>query len=154
MEQVTSILNDNASIFFSWNISDVQSDYDGADLIGSNRASPRPERMAVRIRRNHYFEQFHDVTFRSYRVSGAKTEIDKIRDGGVDWYFYGWTDEKDEIANWVILDVNKVLVTGLLDGRQMVANHDCGRTGFVSVPLFELDANNCILAKHYTGVLL
>lgn len=51
----------------------------------------RPFSVAVRLRRYEYFKAFHDeFTIRWSRPSGVKTEIDKIRQGLVDYILYGF----------------------------------------------------------------
>lgn len=37
--------------------------------------------VAVRLRRAQYLEKYQDVTFRSHRESGTKTELAKIKEG-------------------------------------------------------------------------
>ena len=48
--------------------------------------------VAVRIRRDDC--RFRDLTIRAWRKTGAKTEIDKIREGHIDFYLYCWTEQE------------------------------------------------------------
>jgi len=57
----------------------------------------QPFSVAVRLRRFSYFRAFHnEFTIRWSRPLGTKTEIHKIREGTVDYLFYGFLspDEK------------------------------------------------------------
>lgn len=67
----------------------------------------KPFRIAVRLRRFPYFEKHrNEFTIRWRRPSGVKTEIDKIREKAVDYFFYGFLDEKEEkIIRYVVLDL-------------------------------------------------
>jgi len=56
-----------------------------------------PIRFGVRLRTHRYYLDEgtrHDVTIRWSRPSGVRTEIDKIRDGLVDYMIYGFMNEK------------------------------------------------------------
>jgi hypothetical protein len=98
------------------------------------------EQVALRIRRETI--SFRDLTIRSYK-NGHKTELDKLREGFGRWYLYAWT-ESGRITEWMLIDMNKVRATGLLEGRVEKSNTD-GQTRFVTVSLFELGENDCII---------
>ena len=56
----------------------------------------KPFKVAVRLRRYDYYPSFsHQFTVRWSRPSGAETEIDKIREGKVDYFLYGFIDESE-----------------------------------------------------------
>lgn len=53
-----------------------------------------PIRVACRIRRERYYQQYADeFTIRCSRPSGIKTELSKIIEGWGDYLFYGFGDE-------------------------------------------------------------
>jgi len=100
--------------------------------------------IAVRIRRNQ--TPFRDFTLRSQRISGAKTELQKIRDGFADWYLYAWTD-KDIISEWILIDLKILRESGILDvARTEIRNID-GKTSFIVIPVRELELHGCIVSK-------
>lgn len=56
----------------------------------------KPIRVACRVRRFRYFEQFRDeFTIRSGKPNGTPTELGKIVAGWGDYLFYGFADEED-----------------------------------------------------------
>lgn len=69
-------------------------------------------RIAVRIRDVFYRKRYgHQFTIRSHRDSGAKTELQKIRDGWAELFFYGFADLHFDLAvpplaQWCILDLH------------------------------------------------
>lgn len=75
--------------------------------------------MAVRVRRHKYWTKNNDdpewsVRFRSRQ--NKKTEIDKLREGLADWYFFAYSqDDKSELAAWWLVDLSQVRDNGLLD---------------------------------------
>lgn len=68
-----------------------------------------PFRVAVRLRRFDYFLAFHkEFTIRWSRPSGVKTEIHKIREGLVDYLFYGFlSSDETEIIQHFVADLTK-----------------------------------------------
>jgi len=102
--------------------------------------------VAVRLRRAHYLEKFQDVTFRSYRESGMKTELAKIREGFARWYLFGWIDEDDgSVFTWLILDMDRVRKSGLLNSPEETINFD-RETRFVHIGINQLFSKGCIVA--------
>lgn len=99
--------------------------------------------VAVRVRRPRY--NYRDLTIRAR--AGGKTEIDKIREGFARWYLYGWTNGDGRLAEWMLVDLDKVREHELLNGRRVIGNRD-GRTGFIAIPAEELLAKGCIVAHH------
>jgi hypothetical protein len=84
-------------------------------------------RIGCRIRMHRYLEMYgNEITIREGRPSGIKTELTKIIEGWGDYFFYGFSDEKEErLSQWVLGDLsafrvylNRFLVTnqGLLPG--------------------------------------
>ncbi len=67
-----------------------------------------PLRIACRIRRNPFFEKYpNDITIRSNRSSGVKTELAKIVEGWGDFLFYGFSNkEETKLCFWKLCDLN------------------------------------------------
>jgi len=66
-------------------------------------------RIACRIRTYDYFERYpNDITIRSERPSGVKTELTKIIEGWGDYLFYGFSN-KDATAlkKWKLISLNE-----------------------------------------------
>jgi len=65
--------------------------------------------VAFRARRPEYQVQYpYDITFRSARVSGQPTEIDKVVDGKGFWFLYGFgSPVGDRLCAWTLLDLNR-----------------------------------------------
>jgi len=105
--------------------------------------------IAVRIRRPDC--RYRDLTLRAYVASGYPTELEKIRTGFGRWYLYAWADSTGQLAEWMLIDLDKVRDTGLLADRQLTYNPG-GQTGFVSIGLAELCEHDCIIAS--SGMLI
>jgi hypothetical protein len=65
-------------------------------------------RIACRIRRNVYYEQYpNDITIRAGLPSGAKTELTKIIEGWGDYFFYGFSNEMESgLIAWKLCKLN------------------------------------------------
>lgn len=85
--------------------------------------------VAVRVRRPGYAKRFpFDITIRSARDNGVRTELTKIRDGFGSMMFYGHAtsdDPDDGICRWFLidLDVFRALLYGGWLGKE-VSNRD------------------------------
>ena len=106
-----------------------------------------PRRIAVRVRdqANCLPSYQQEVTFRSSRSSGAKTELEKILEGHGDLFFYAFWDGQ-QITRFVLLDLDilrAIHQKGWLPPRQRPNPNDGGRTWFVVVPL--ADIRPCVL---------
>lgn len=107
--------------------------------------------VAVRIRRD---TERRDLTIRATLPSGAKTELQKIREGFANWYLYAWT-QSGQICEWILVDLNRLRTSGtIFVQRAEIPNgywesNKFVRDGtyFVAIPLAELLANNCIVAS-------
>lgn len=98
--------------------------------------------IAVRLRRPTC--SFRDFTIRALRDSGTKTELAKIKEGHGFRYFYGWIDKNNRIAEWILVDLDKVRETGLLEKeRPLIPNYD--GTHFVPIDIEELDEAGCLI---------
>ena len=64
-------------------------------------------KVGVRLRRFSYLKDYgNEFTIRWSRPSKVKTEIDKIKEGLVDFMLYGFIDEREEnIIQYVLLDL-------------------------------------------------
>ena len=64
-------------------------------------------RIACRIRKNNYLQRYGDeFTIRAGRPSGVKTELTKIIEGWGDYFFYGFSDDKEQqLCKWVLADM-------------------------------------------------
>jgi len=67
-----------------------------------------PLNIACRIRGFEYFDRYNgEFTIRSSRISGSKTELEKIMSGWGDYLFYGFSDKTGEkLVSWMIGDLN------------------------------------------------
>lgn len=67
-----------------------------------------PVRIGCRVRTNKYAAKFGDeFTIRTARPSGAKTELAKIIEGWGDYFFYGFSDDKEKaLCRWFLADMN------------------------------------------------
>ena len=80
-----------------------------------------PVRIACRIRRNEYREKYeHEFTVRTFRPSGAKTELAKIIEGWGNYFFYGFAnDNATALCSWSLVDLN---VFRLWFSRRIIKN--------------------------------
>lgn len=64
-------------------------------------------RIACRIRRHEYFDRYPDeFTIRSGRPSGVETELTKVVAGWGDYFFYGFSDEREVgLRAWSLCDL-------------------------------------------------
>lgn len=99
--------------------------------------------IAVRIRRANY--GYRDLTIRAWRSSGAKTELQKIQEGHADYYLYAWENERGDFTDWMIVDLDCLRGSGLLESTKIKKNRD-GTTGFICINWLELYENGCIMA--------
>lgn len=104
--------------------------------------------IAVRLRRPRY--DYRDLTIRAARVSGVPTELDKLRDGKADFYLYGWT-EGWAIREWMLIDLDKLRASGLLDRPwKLIRNYD-HTTAFIAIPYTVLSQYGCVLQSRMGG---
>lgn len=98
--------------------------------------------IAVRLRRPDC--TFRDLTIRALRDSGTKTELEKIKEGHGFRYFYGWIDENNRIAEWMLVDLDRVRKMGLLNKkREIKPNYD--GTYFIYISIAELNEAGCLI---------
>lgn len=65
-------------------------------------------RIGCRIRKYPYLARYGDeFTIRAGRPSGVKTELTKIIEGWGDYFFYGFSNEKEtELCRWALADMD------------------------------------------------
>jgi hypothetical protein len=100
--------------------------------------------IGCRIRRPGVWPQYHDITIRKSRRSGARTELDKIKDGNPKWYLYGWDSSDKSLHAWVFFDVDILRSSGLLDGNNVISNRD-GGSNFLAINVRELAGIKCLI---------
>lgn len=122
--------------------------------------------MAVRMRRNKWYhnglKRGFDWSIR-YECRGQRTEIDKLRDGFADWYFYGYSaDDISSIIAWWLIDLNLVRDEQILEEttvRRMLWDVHRNGSGYglnfvpdgtsaLYVPMGYLEQQNCILDSY------
>lgn len=101
--------------------------------------------VAVRLRRSNC--TFRDLTIRSYRENGMKTELAKIKEGYAYRYFYAWTDEHHVIKEWILVDLDRVRDLGLLDTVGPSIPNTDNETHFIAISIRQLEESGCLLAS-------
>jgi hypothetical protein len=143
-QQVVNIIRQNAMHIIDVREAELDDDTNKAtDMVVSVTGGD----VAVRVRRDKTV--FRDLTLRSWRAFGVKTELQKIRDGFADWYLYAWTDG-GVITEWILVSLEKLRESGILDmEHEEIVNVD-GETSFVVIPIGELRQYNCIISSELT----
>lgn len=108
--------------------------------------------VAARIR---YWESttrdfyVRDFTIRGRARNGGRTEIDKLRDGLVDWYLYGWRNEHNVPDEYIVIDLGVVLKAGLYDrcNEQRFKLNKDNVTGFHWLTIAELESVGALVAN-------
>lgn len=101
--------------------------------------------VAVRVRQPEYL-RYRDLTLRAWVEGRERTELDKIREGWGRWYFYAWSDGRDGLAAWMLVDLDRLRASGLLEGLPLRLNPD-RRSGFVSLGHAALKRAGCVAAE-------
>ena len=100
--------------------------------------------VAVRVRRPDC--EYRDWTIRSWRASGAKTELSKLKEGFASKYLYCWTNSTDIIKEYVLIDLDVVRKKKLLEQKWPFIKNKDKVTGFISIPLNVLKKTGTIVA--------
>jgi hypothetical protein len=119
--------------------SDEQDKQESTDFVIKVKSSDA--RIAVRIRR--FPCKYRDFTIRAVVPSGYATELDKLKTNEVRWYFYAWLNEAGELAEYMLVNLDKAREAGLLNRQKQVRYNPDG-TGFISFSLAELQLGGCI----------
>jgi hypothetical protein len=102
--------------------------------------------VSVRIRKYQY-KKFNDLTIRSRSTHGNKTEIDKIKEGMGQIYFYAYMNDKEtKLTDVYIVDVNSLRTLynhGLYVNRK---NND--PTEFMAFDFKQINMYNGLLYKY------
>lgn len=102
--------------------------------------------VAVRIRRDNC--RYRDLTIRARRTSGAKTELEKIKEGNGDLYLYGWALGTNSVREWMLVDLHKLRASGLLEHNWSLKKNTDNTTQFIAIPYSPLSECGCILAAN------
>lgn len=142
LAQVKRILSRNAIRFIGIEVAqDADDTQESTDMV----ISVNNGRVAVRVRRPSC--AFRDLTIRSRSFGGGTTELEKLRAGFGDWYLYCWTNSDSQISEWILVDINKMRSTGLLNkSKKDIPNGD--GTFFVAFDKVELRMNHCLISAH------
>lgn len=140
LPEVRRILLQNAIELFDVSIATTTQDLSQAtDMVITMRGE---KAIAVRIRREDC--TFRDLTIRAWRLSGAETELTKIKAGAGDLYLYAWA-QGTKLPEWVLVDLDSLRASGLLEDQSIIHNPDA-RTGFIAIPVSTLRLNDCVIA--------
>jgi hypothetical protein len=102
--------------------------------------------IAVRLRRANV--AFRDFTIRAEVPSGARTELQKIKEGTGHLYFYGWLNQSDNISEYILVNMAALRKSGLLDlSYPLIPNYD--GTRFIAISIDALDKYGCLF---YCGI--
>lgn len=138
------IIHDNIGIIASVKASGHQADKATCtDFVVSTSSG---NTIAARVRRPGVM--FRDFTLRA-KSGSARTELEKIRDGYGDWFLYAWSAESGEIADWLLVDLNRLRLSGLLNQPRQIKDNTDGQTGFVTYTRSELRAADCIAKQMF-----
>lgn len=140
LPEVQRILLANATYLFTVSIASWQQDVKQATDMTITTGG-KPKAIGVRLRRAEY--GYRDMTVRANRVSGAKTELEKIQSGMGDAYLYGWTNGM-HISEWMLIDLNRLRASGLLNAAPLRHNKD-HQTSFIAISYRTLRQYGCVL---------
>lgn len=140
LDQVANILRRNAA-----HLMDVQIAPDDVDRETATDMVLRLSGgdVAVRLRRADC--RYRDLTIRSHRETGYRTELSKIEEGFGDWYLYGWLNKQDKVAEWILVDLDRLRKRKLWLGRHDIPNGD--GTWFIAISSQELRKTGCLIAE-------
>lgn len=99
--------------------------------------------IGIRIRRPEYYK-YGDITIRYSLPSGEKTEWQKLKDGKLRWYFYGWSDGQGDLQDWCLLDMKKF---PFLEENRLNIKTNIDGTSFACFSLSFLDSYDCLFIR-------
>lgn len=102
-----------------------------------------PVRIACRIRKNEYYARYpNEITIRSGRPSGAKTELAKIIEGWGNYLFYGFANcDETALAAWRLCDLSALrlwLMRRLWIEKEMPGTHKKNGDGSSTFHAFDV----------------
>lgn len=135
--QIVEILRENAGALLSIQVAPESDDRKHAtDLVVTVKGGD----VAVRVRRGNC--KYRDLTLRAMRDSHVPTELQKIKDGYARWYLYGWI-KHDELDEWMLIDLDKLRSSGLLEQQRIISNYD----GTHFIALSRVALRDCIIVE-------
>lgn len=141
IKEIKQILLDHSDIFINVEIATPIEDTKYATDFVVNILN---KNIAVRVRDPDC--RYRDFTIRAKAEYNGRTEIHKIKEGYGDIYLYCWKDESDKINEYIIIDINELRNSNLLNiERRIIMNND--DTGFINIGINELENENCLLVK-------
>lgn len=141
--KIFAILRSNQIMisYINWQI-DLSSDFEDTALSYDMKFMGEVK-LSVRIRKNEYLK-YRDVTIRCKSKKGYECEIDKLKKGLGQIYFYAWLNEdSSDFADWVVFDINKIRHK-LNEG---IYRENFDGTAFNFYSLSWLKANNAIIKQ-------
>lgn len=157
---VREILSRHLALLSGMRFADADEDTKQAtDLVVESTAGA----VALRIRDSSC--KYRDLTLRSARKRpdgslNRNVELKKIRDGRARWYFYAWTTAPTgRIGDYLLIDLDRLRASGLLDGDRPEKLNEDKVTFFVKITVEEMRAvPGCLLVdnvktpRHLRGV--
>lgn len=104
---------------------------------------------AVGVRMRDANTRYRDFTIRSSAPAGLPSELDKLKDGYNDYYFYGWGKDGGELEDWILIDTHMLKESGLLEKAIEKVNTDGSKFVFLSID--DLEKLGCIIAGNVKG---
>jgi hypothetical protein len=107
--------------------------------------------VPVRIRRPDC--KFRDFTIRSRSRGGGKTELQKIREGAGDVYFYAWTEDflgVEMLSEFMLVDLDAIRKAGLLASQSIATRREISNgdgTKFISISIIEINAASALIIR-------
>lgn len=102
--------------------------------------------IACRCRRISV-DKYGDITIRSGRPSGMKSELQKIKEGHGDYMVYGWIPGK-HIEAYCIVDLDRMRQSGVLEQKRQTRWNKDWSSCFVFLSINELRQTGCLVDYH------
>jgi hypothetical protein len=113
----------------------VASDYHDR-MLATDYILPFGKRVAVRCRKFAVSKKHMDFTIRAKNSLANKTEISKL--ANVDEYVYGWFTNGYHLLEYICMDIQAMVKSGIFKSRWKFTKNRDGRTGFIAIPLKEI----------------
>lgn len=99
-------------------------------------------KIALRIR--HYTCKYRDFTIRWKNPNSIyQCEYEKIMEGKGDLYFYAWTNENDNINEYMIINLDLLRKSGIMNNEKPIKKNE-DNTCFKVISIQELLKEKCI----------